>query len=399
MTTGSTQPYVAFADPELFEGVSSPTPQAAWAALTKCPVNHDSMGRLLIGSSVALDALGRDRTVRGVGAIGNTGGAARPLIPLDIDGPEHSAYRKLLDPIFTPRKVAPLETDIRKLADDLIDQFIKDGQADVYDKFCAILPATIFLRIMGIPIADLDYFLAFKNDVVREFPDESLEERAARFFNAAVRCYDYFNAALDEREARGVREDDLLDRFLAAEVDGQRLTRENILDICYLLMIAGLDTVAASLSCILSWLASHPVERKRLVASPDMWPTAIEELLRWETPVPMSARTPTKDMEIGGELIPAGTLAQVSWASANLDPAKFNNPMVVDLERQPNPHYTFANGFHRCLGSHLARMELRAALDQFHRRIPDYEVEPGVELIFEPLPVRLVSPLPLVWKV
>jgi cytochrome P450 len=186
---------------------------------------------------------------------------------------------------------------------------------------------------------------------------------------------------------------------LTAEVDGHSLTRENILDICFLLMIAGLDTVAASLSCILAWLARHPEERKRVVANPEMWPDAIEELMRWETPVPVASRTPTVDTQIGDTVVEAGTQVTVLWAAANLDPEKFTDPLTVDLTRRPNPHYSFASGFHRCLGSHLARMELRAALDQFHKRIPDYELTPGAEFKYEAMPVRLAQPLPLSWTV
>ncbi len=384
---------------EMGERITDPNPQEAFAEMGACPVYHGVAGRTITGSAATIDALGRNRSVIGAGALGFTGGAARPLIPLDIDGPEHTKFRKLLDPIFAPRRVAPLEADIRDLADELIDRFIENGSADLYDDFCAILPATIFLRLMGIPSDDLDYFVGFKNDILRDIPGETLDDRAIRFFDAAGRCYDYFNRVLDEREASGELGDDLLGGFLTAEVDGHRLTRENILDICYLLMIAGLDTVAASLSCILGWLARHPEERKRVVANPTMWPNAIEELLRWETPVPQANRTPLEDFEVDGEVIPAGTNVTVLWAAANLDPATFENPLTVDLERSPNPHYTFASGFHRCLGSHLARMELRAALDQFHRRIPDYEIGPGQELRYEAMPVRLVRPLPLVWEV
>jgi cytochrome P450 len=292
-----------------------------------------------------------------------------------------------------------LEADVRALADELIDKFIERGHADVYNEFCAILPSTIFLRLMGIPLTDLNYFLQNKDDLLRDVEGETVSEREARYKRAGKRCYDYFNRVLDEREASGSPGDDLLGRFLTAEVDGHSLTRENILDICFLLMIAGLDTVAASLSCMLSWFARHPDERRRVVANPEMWPDAIEELMRWETPVPIASRTPTIDMRFGDSVVPAGTQVAVLWAAANLDPEKFKDPMTVDLTRRPNPHYSFATGFHRCLGSHLARMELRSALDQFHKRIPDYEITPGAELRYEALPVRLARPLPLSWAV
>lgn len=374
-------------------------PQATYAAIAQTPILKLPGGVCVVGAARSVDALTRNSHVRGSGAVGNTGGAERPLIPLDIDRPEHTKYRKLLDPIFAQKVIAPLESDVRRLADELIDGFIERGQADIYDEFCAILPSTIFLRLMGIPTSDLDYFLEFKNDLLRDFPGETVAQRADRMKAAGKRCYDYFNDVLDEREARSDPGDDLLGRLVTAQVDGDRLTRENILDICYLLMVAGLDTVAASLSCIIAWLARHPEDRRRIVSEPAMWPDAIEELMRWETPVPGATRTPTIDVEIGDETVPAGTHVNVLWASANLDPEKFKDPMTVDLTRRPNPHYSFAGGFHRCLGSHLARMELRSALDQFHRRIPEYRIPEGAELTYEAIPVRLARPLPLTWDV
>ncbi len=374
-------------------------PQAVYSAIAASPMLSLPGGMFVVGAASSVDALTRNHHVRGSGAIGNTGGAERPLIPLDIDRPEHTKYRKLLDPIFAAKAIAHLESDIRELADELIDTFIERGHADIYDEFCAILPSTIFLRLMGIPAGDLDYFLDFKNDLLRDFPGETARAREERMKGAGKRCYSYFDAVLDDREAKGIAGEDLLGRFLCAEVDGYRLTRENILDICYLLMIAGLDTVAASLSCIIAWLARHPEERRRVVADPGLWPDAIEELMRWETPVPGGTRTPTEEMQIGGETVPAGTHVSVLWAAANLDPEKFTDPLTVDLTRRPNAHYSFAAGFHRCLGSHLARMELRAALDQFHKRIPEYRLPDGIELTYEAIPVRLARPLPLMWSV
>ncbi|ORB18024.1 hypothetical protein BST36_24355 [Mycolicibacterium moriokaense] len=375
-----------------------PEPQEVYSGIGSTPI-LEIEGNYIAGAAKSVDSLTRSHHVLGSGGRGNTQNAERPLIPLDIDRPEHTKYRKLLDPIFAAKVIAPLEADVRALADELIDKFIDRGHADVYDEFCAILPSTIFLRLMGIPLTDLNYFLKNKDDLLRDIEGETISQRDERYKTAGKRCYDYFNRVLDEREASGSPGDDLLGRFLTAEVDGHSLTRENILDICFLLMIAGLDTVAASLSCILSWFARHPDERRRVVANPEMWPDAIEELMRWETPVPIGSRTPTVDMQVGDNLVPAGTHVAVLWAAANLDPEKFKDPMTVDLTRRPNPHYSFASGFHRCLGSHLARMELRAALDQFHRRIPEYEVTPGAEVKYTALPVRLASPLPLSWAV
>ncbi|MSP61926.1 MAG: cytochrome P450 [Myxococcales bacterium] len=232
---------------------------------------------------------------------------------------------------------------------------------------------------------------------------------------ASERCYAYFGRLLDERAVRAEPDrpatggstaspgssgtepgDDLIGWLMAAEVEGERLTRENILDISYLLILAGLDTFASSLACMIARLARLPELRRRLVAEPDLFAGAVEELLRFESPVQTGFRTATTDVEIAGEVIAAGTTFFLCWSSANLDPAAFPDPLAIDVARRPNPHIAFGNGFHRCLGIHLARMELRTALDQLHRRIPDYALKPGHELVFSGKP-RTVNGLPLVW--
>jgi cytochrome P450 len=184
---------------------------------------------------------------------------------------------------------------------------------------------------------------------------------------------------------------------MTAEVDGTRLTREELLDILGLLVIAGLDTVAASLGCMLSYLARHPEQRSMVVAEPALWPDVVEELLRFETPVPDIGRIATNDMVLpSGDEINAGTPLDISVAAANVDPDLCADPLTVDFARKPNRHATFAVGSHRCLGSHLARMELRVALAAFHRRIPDYRIKPGVELVYRGNP-RTPHNLELVW--
>jgi cytochrome P450 len=184
---------------------------------------------------------------------------------------------------------------------------------------------------------------------------------------------------------------------MTSEVDGHRLTRENILDILYLLMIAGLDTVASSFSCIIAWLAQHPEERRELTADRTRWALALEELMRFESPVFVGTRLATKDVEINGRAFTAGTTFIVSWAAANLDPAAFEDAQTVKLDRSPNKHIAFASGMHRCLGSHLARLELRTALQRLHERIPDYRIDPDDEMVYETVGVRGAKRLPIVW--
>jgi cytochrome P450 len=379
----STQP---FFDPELLAARATATPQAAYVRLAaKQPVVRNPDGSVTVMRMADVNQLNRSRDVLGNGhSGGGIGAVRRRLIPLDLDGPEHTKYRKLMDPLFTAKRLAYLETAIRAQASRLIDRFIAVKEADVYSLWCEPLPSSIFLSLMGIPERDLEYFLDFKRAQLR--PDRSLplEDMFASMRAASERCYSYFERVIDERTATGELGSDLIGWCLSSEIDGERFTREDILDITYLLMIAGTDTVGSSLACILCWLARHPEERRWILADPARWPAAIEELMRFESPVSEGSRKPLVDVELSGEKVAAGTVCHVSWAAANLDPEVFPDPLKVDLGRSPNPHVAFASGFHRCLGSHLARLDLRVALSEFHRRIPDYQLAvPVSEIAFE----------------
>jgi cytochrome P450 len=318
-------------------------------------------------------------------------GAGRPLIPLMLDGEQHTNYRKLLDPLFAPKHVARLEPVIRNLAETLIDAFAAAGEVDFYPAFCEPLPSQIFLSQLGLPLADLPFLLWVKDGVIRPVDDEHRT-------TAGPKLIAYLEAELDRREAAGETRDDLIDEFLAAEVDGQRLTRDDVVDITFLLVLAGLDTVTSSLSCMVDWLARHPAHRDRLVADPSLLPSAIEELMRVHTPVVAGSRHATADFEIAGVAVKAGDELRVVWAAANVDPEVFPEPATVDFERPNNRHIAFASGFHRCLGSHLARLELRVAMETLHRRIPDYRLDPDRPPGYRnTAPVRCVDPLPLLF--
>ena len=325
-------------------------------------------------------------------------GSSRPAIPLGLDGAEHRKYRRLLDPVFTAKRVAPLADNVRALADEMIDGFADDGTVRAYERWCEPLPSTIFLSILGLPLADLGDFLHFKSLTLgNEFATLPFDEAMARREEAVVWIHDYFNRLLDDRLGADDAGDDLLGWLLTTEVEGERLPRDDLLDILGLLMIAGLDTVAASLACFLSYLARHPDDRRRLVADPSLWPSAIEELMRYESPVTDGGRIALADLELpSGEHIAAGSRMGISWHAANLDPDVFGDPLEVDFDRVPNPHIGFASGFHRCLGSHLARMEMHVALEAWHRRIPDYEIAPGSDLTYSGNP-RAPHHLTLTW--
>ena len=317
-------------------------------------------------------------------------GAGRPLIPLMLDGDEHTKYRKLLDPLFAPRVVAQLATRVRALADELLDGFAGKGKVDLYAEFCEPLPSMVFLTLLGLPLDDLDFLIWFKNGIIRPSDEHHGAEANAKMI-------EYLYAELDRREARGEPGDDLIGGFITAEVDGETLTREDVIDITFLLVLAGLDTVAASLSCMVDWLARHPDQRQRLLDDPAILPAAIEELMRFETPVVAGGRYATADFVIGGEQVKAGDHITVCWAAANLDGEGFDRPLEVDFDRVAKRHIAFASGFHRCLGSHLARMELVVILTALHERIPDYALDPERAPGYNNSMIRTVDPLPLVF--
>lgn len=319
----------------------------------------------------------------------------KPLIPIALDGPEHTKWRRILDPVFAPRKVAVLESKVRARANEYLDAIIDRGEADIYDEWCEPLPSSIFLDLMGIPQSELEPFLRFKNCALpsaKHMP--TFEEQMA----ANADCEAWFSAEFDRRERAEDRGEDLIAWLMGVEVDGRPINRNELIGICKLLMIAGLDTVGGTLGCILAWLARHPEERATLVADPTGWPSAIEELLRWESPVQGQGGFALSDLPLpSGGTLRQGTVAMVYISAANLDPEVFDDPLTVKLDRSPNPHIAFAAGFHRCLGSHLARMELRACLEEFHARIPEYRIPDGVELTYWGA-VRAPRPLPLVWR-
>ena len=320
----------------------------------------------------------------------------RPMIPLQIDPPDHKKFRKLLDPIFAPRKMAAMEDEVAALVNRLIDGFIDDGEVDFAKRFSIPFPSQVFLTLLGLPLEELDRFLAMKDGIIR--PDHvtgtryGAKEAQDHQQKVADATYEYFEMVLDDREKE--RRDDLLSRFLDAEVEGDRLSRNDILDICFLFLIAGLDTVTATLDCMYSFLAQNPGHRRQLVEDPALIPNAIEEMLRWETPVMTIARVAVADYELGGCPVHEGDQVMVLIGSANTDEAEVPDGDQVRFDREVNPHIAFGGGIHRCLGSHLARMELRVALREWHRRIPEYELEPGHTLVYTP-GIRSIDTFPL----
>jgi cytochrome P450 len=320
-------------------------------------------------------------------------GQEQPLIPLQVDPPDHAKYRRLLDPEFSPRKMAALEDETRALVNKLIDAFIDRGECDFHEEFATPLPSAIFLALMGLPQSDLPTFLRWRDDTVRPDADD-LEEAQRIRDNAGKEINDYFEQALDGWQAYA--EGSLMRRIATAEVEGRPLTRAEQLGICHLLMLGGLDTVTATLDCMILHLARDRERQRAIVDDPSMVNAVVEELLRYETPVTMIVRVLKQDCELGGVQLHAGDHATLLLGAGNADPDEFRDPETADFVREANRHLAFGGGPHRCLGSHLARLELRVALEELHRRIPDYRIPDDTDVVLSSA-IRQASTLPLVW--
>ena len=330
-------------------------------------------------------------------------GNIRPLIPLNVDPPQHSKYRRLLDPLFSPKKMAAYEPDIAKRANALIDTFIDKGSCNFTDDFADLLPSTIFLDLTGLPIDRLEEFLHLRGGILLPEKHDELaafdpEVRTKVLYGTGEKIYALFTELIEDR--RKNPSGDVISQFIEAEVDGEKLSHEDILDVLFLFLIAGLDTVSDTLTCFYAFLARNPDHRKQLVDDPSCMDNAVEEMLRWEAPVPFSApRTATEDVTLpNGCTAAAGSMVLAAYGSANVCPVEFPDGHEVRFDRGRNRHITFGMGPHRCLGSHLARRELRVVLEEWHKRIPEYWITPGHEKLEYPPGLRHVRDLMLTWK-
>lgn len=349
--------------------------------------HHDVIGALLDHHSYS--------SVNGVFPAPPGSRVMESFLPMMImmDPPRHDQLRALVSKAFTPRRIGAMHDAIEDLADGLVQHFEPgSGAADFIADFAGIIPAWVIADLLGVPRQDREQFRQWSNTLVQANPTRGTDKRGLA---AASAIYAYFADFLGERR-REPRED-LMSALVAAEVDGQRLTDDELLGFCLLLLIAGHETTTNLLGNAAVVLAEHPRSRHRLVGDPASIAPAIEELLRYDSPVQGLSRILTHDVTLHGTTMAAGESVLLLFGSANRDERVFSDPDLFDIDRKPEHQVAFGRGVHFCLGAALARLEARIALRAFLARVPDWEVDAGAATRLHSGPIRGFVSLPITW--
>ncbi|MFF7944699.1 cytochrome P450 [Nocardia gamkensis] len=311
-------------------------------------------------------------------------------IPEMLDGDEHRKWRQLLAPHFSPGAVERMADTIRGRARELVESLVERGSCDLMADFSQLYPTSIFLELIGLPVEELPQFMEWEHAALHGGQSGDMSPMVSAMEAVAGR----FAALITERRAEP--RDDLFSKALDFEIDGRPVSDEDLCSFGLLMFLAGLDTVSVTLGWIFRHLATNPDDRASLVSDPELIPDAIEEFLRAYTIV-IPGRKVTVDTDFHGCPMKAGDMVSVPLIAAMRDPEAFLDASTVDINRARNNHIAFGAGPHRCLGSHLARLELKIALEEWHRLIPDYTIPSGVNLTETGTQIGLES-LPLEWK-
>jgi cytochrome P450 len=321
------------------------------------------------------------------------------LLPMESDPPFHSDLRRALIGFFSPRQIEPLEPLVRRLADDLLDPVLTEGIHDLSRDYAWRIPTAMTCHLLG--LTELDQFHEWAEQIVYGRGEDSASSAAA-----SRAAWSYIDGVVEARESRPGT--DLISTVLGVRVRGRRLSRKEAVDTVFFLFLAGLDNTAFAIRASLLSLAEDRSLRERLREEPALLSSLVEEWLRLSSPVPGLCRLTTRDVEIGGVVVPAGERVFLLWGSANRDPQEFADADALIADRLPNRHMAFGVGIHRCLGAPLARLEIRVAVEQVLTRARDLDFDfeltasEQVEPIgLGPLPIRFVrrnatSPVTLV---
>jgi cytochrome P450 len=300
---------------------------------------------------------------------------------LNMDPPAHSRLRRLIGKGFTARQVERLQAGIRERARAIVDGVAARGECDFAYDVAADLPLLTLAEVMGVPLSDRRLLFDWANRIIG-YQDEEYGQLAPagaatppvdpRSREALADMFAYAHALAEHKRTHPA--DDVITILLQAEIDGERLSDEEFENFFFLLAVAGNETLRNAVPGGMLALIEHPAERARLLADPSLLPTAVEEMLRWVTPVITFRRTATRDTGLAGVPIRAGDKVVVFYASANRDETVFANPDALDVGRTPNEHLTFGSGPHFCLGASLARLQMRVLFEELLRRLPDMEL-------------------------
>lgn len=293
---------------------------------------------------------------------------ALPMM-IDTDAPEHVRRRRLVSEGFTPRRIRESEEGIRIICDAIIDRVCEQGTADFVSDIAAPLPMIVIGNMLGVAPGDRADLLRWSDDMLRALgsPDPTAMDLAAQ---AAAEYAGYITAVVEQRR-RDHQTNDLIGTLVHAEIDGDHLDESSLIYESLLILIGGDETTRHVISGGMYELLIHPDQYRKLAADRTMLPTAVEEMLRWVTPIKNMARTATRDVELHGETVRKAQKLLLLYPSANRDEAVFEDPESFDITRTPNDHVAFGFGSHFCLGNRLARMELQVMFSQLFDRLPD----------------------------
>lgn len=398
MTTADTKPDFDLLDGRFYAGeFGDPRAAYAWMRANE-PVSRDRPNGLPAAATYdAIMAAERDPDL-----FSNGGGIRPETGPLpqmiDMDDPEHVSRRKLVNKGFTRKRVEGQIDAIGSVIDQLIDAVCERGECDFVADLAAPLPMAVIGDMLGVRPTDRDMFLRWSDDLVKALGSNATQEQLQASMDAYMGFREFMTHTIEDRRREPT--DDLTSVLVHAEIDGERLTDENVLGEALLILIGGDETTRHVLSGGMEQLMLHPDQRDRLVVQPSGIRTAVEEMLRWVTPIKNMCRTITRDTTFFGADLYAGEKMMLLFESANFDEAHFDSADVFNSARDPNPHLAFGFGNHFCLGNQLARIEGRLMFERVLARLPDMELATSAPLPRRPanfisglesMPVRFTS--------
>src|SRR5438128_4229552 len=317
---------------------------------------------------------------------------------LFMDAPAHTRLRGLASMAFTPARVEVLRSHIRSILDDLMAPLLRAGRMDVIGDLAAPLPAIVTAEMLGVPTSDCDKLKAWSADFAEVLGNfQHNPDRASRTLKCVEEMTDYFRDAIRAQETHP--REGLINSFMTAEIDGDRLTEEEIIANCIVTMVGGQETTTNLIGNGLLTLVRHPDQLQRLRADLSLIPSAVEELLRYVSPSQHTARIAPEDIELGGKLIRKRQATIAVMGAANRDPERFPEPDRLDITRQDNRHVAFAWAAHFCFGAPLARLEGQIAFETILRRLPNLALEPQPLVWRHNLGLRGLAALPVVFGV